>query len=61
MQMRKQCTHIRTNADVHTETHTQSRMHTYNAHSSVQGTDVYTFLGTSTHATKERKSAVHNE
>ena len=45
----------------HTKTHTQSRMHTYNAHSSVQGTGVYTFLGNSTHATKEWKCAVHNK
>ena len=49
MHMHKQCTHIHTNAYMHT----QSCMHTYNAHSSEQGTDVYTFLGNSTHATKE--------
>ena len=69
MHMHKQWTHIHTNAhthkhthtNTHTHTHTQSRMHINKAYSSVQGTDVYKFLGNSTHATKEWKCAVHNK
>ena len=58
-------THAHTQA-MHTHSHQRIHTHTityatYNLHSSVQGTDVYTFLGNSTHATKEWKCAVHNK
>ena len=54
-------THTHTHTHIHTYTHTQLRMHIYKAYSSVQGTDVYKFLGNSTHATKEWKCVVHNK